>query len=963
MSANAKKTSSSSPTIATTNADGMVVFSLQDLNADVLGQVAGVGLSSSSSSSSGRAAQKFHHRHQPNNSNATTMDEDSHPSKTTTADGNVSDEENSVGAFTSTTGTFLQQPTATKSNANAKSKKPSRNAASYRPGPGRRSNNLRPHPTRYRLPFLQNGGGSGGGSGKGASHGLSPAGSSSSSSTNSSSVSVSVSHASTTASSYRSAAAAKTKRAPPPIKTAIRFEEDETYSYKKDGGSAAAAIIATTSTATTTSTPGYHDDADSAPPNAPNTTSAGMMMSSPPPPASGRRSSGGGRYRPQRTPHPHTQSADRHPDVHDGNIYGAITFASTPEAEEDGTDDKEGGSIGSGSGNGGTSRRAHFAGSVMSGGSRGGGGHGSGSGSGATTKQKQQYRKTPHWKKKVATSTASTASATDASKAKTNAEENTTSRELHQYQGDYDYETGLMNANANTNTNKNDADHWYSPFSSPAPTSQYDYECEEYHQPPQAPPTDDEGKGSKGKMTTSTMMPSAALDYVHSTRVEVAPLTTPNVRALSAMARPWESSRIKTPSSSAAASASASASTTPMSTGGTSYGTTTTNDFQILSPKSDLTSNATKTPSTGGTRGSSGGDSAASRSSFVSPTTEQLASWASGASPTSPSVASVLEKSLLSPGSTPSNGATIVQSAGGSIGIGDVSRYLLSSVSVDIASPTAVDKTDAAICFRGGGSSRGILSPTTTIASEDAFTPSLRVDESGSGDTVTVKNPGDEVNTTTGTSTVDASTLTLGATSTPSVPKMVEARTQTEDVAGQDLMKMGNDPKSQGHTKTTTMSPTAAVFTPSSKMSIAATARALSSTTASVRQRQYQKQQTQTRPGAYGHSHAYASTASSTPAPILSAKTQLAYIPTEINGIIHYVPTHVVLPAESPYSYTQHFPIQTMASGAGASIAAESAAAARGRKPCHITCPASNGARAKATAMNALAREFEPSPN
>jgi len=445
------------------------------------------------------------------------------------------------------------------------------------------------------------------------------------------------------------------------------------------------------------------------------------------------------------------------------------------------------------------------------------------------------------------------------------------------------------------------------------------------------------------------------------------------------------------------------------STGGASYGSSVTNDFQVLSPKSDLTSNATKTPSTGGT------SSAASRSSFASPTTQQLASWASGASPTSPSVASVLDKSLLSAGSalpdsvvgattagggstrssassagrvvrrpggggfnvlsSSGDGATVVQSAGGSIGIGDVSHYLLSSVSVDVASPAALDKTDAAICFGSGGSIRGpsILSPTTTIASEeeDAFTPSLRAEESRSENTGTVKSPNADVIKTAGRSKVDASTLTVGAT--PSVPKMVEARTQTEDAAGQG---QGQDQAK----KSSTMSATAAVFTPtSSKMSVSTTALARSSTrsTASVGQRQYQKQQTQqTHPaGTYGHSPAYtqAPTASSTPAPILSAKMQLAYIPTEINGVIHYVPTHVVLPAESPYSCTQHYPIQTMGSATGASIAAESvaAAAARRRKPCRITSPASNNVRAKATElrakttttmMNALAREFEPSP-
>lgn len=49
MSANARE----QKTIATTNTDGMVVFSLQDLNADVLGQVAG-----SSRAGSGAAGEK-----------------------------------------------------------------------------------------------------------------------------------------------------------------------------------------------------------------------------------------------------------------------------------------------------------------------------------------------------------------------------------------------------------------------------------------------------------------------------------------------------------------------------------------------------------------------------------------------------------------------------------------------------------------------------------------------------------------------------------------------------------------------------------------------------------------------------------------------------------------------------------------------------------------------------------------
>ena len=892
-------------TIATTNTDGMVVFSLQDLNAGVLGQVAG-----SSRAGSGAAGETKKFRYQPNNNNTTSSattrnDDGSYPGNKMAmammmADGDQSDEENS--------------------SAGGKSgKKPSRNSAAYRPGPGRRSNNLRPHPTRYRPPFLRNGGSSSGG-------GWSP---NTNTATNSSS-------------SVSRSVAKTTKRAPPPIKTAIRFEE-ETDKGNTNGGSAG-----------------------------PSTgTGTGTSMMTSPSATSGRRSNGGS---------PPTQSAaSRHPDVHDGNVYGAITFASTP-------DDREEAGSGSGSGNGGAEggtggRVARFATQYAMSGSRGRSG-------GTTARQKQQYRKTPHWKTMAATGGSTTASA-NVSKTKANT-------------GDYDYETGFVATNGNDDA-KNDP--WYSPFSSPAPTSQYDYEHEEYHHHhiPQAPPTDDD----KGRATSP--MPSAALTYVNSTRAEVASLTSPNVRALNAMARPWEGGRIRSPSSSVAASAAASA--TPMSTGGASYGSSVTNDFQVLSPKSDLTSNATKTPSTGGTRGSGGG-SAASRSSFASPTTQQLASWASGASPTSPSVASVLDKSLLSAGSalpesvaaaamrssassagrvvrrpggggfnvvsSPGDGATVVQSAGGSIGIGDVSHYLLSSVSVDIVSPAALDKTDAAICFGSGGSIRGtsILSPTTTIASEDdAFTPSLRAEESGSENTGTVTSPNADVIKTAGRSKVDASTLTIGATCTPSVPKMVEARTQTEDVAGQAVMKIGETPKSQGQDqdqakKSSTMSATATVFTPTSKMSVSATALARSSTrsTASVGQRQYQKQQTQqTHPGTYGNRHAYAQapTASSTPAPVLSAKMQLAYIPTEINGIIHYVPTHVVLPAESPYSYTQHYPIQTtMGSATGASIAAESAAvAARLRKPCRITSPASNNARAKTmTMMNALAREFEPSP-
>ena len=54
-------------TIATTNTDGMVVFSLQDLNAGVLGQVAG-----SSRAGSGAAGETKKFRHQPNNNNTTS---------------------------------------------------------------------------------------------------------------------------------------------------------------------------------------------------------------------------------------------------------------------------------------------------------------------------------------------------------------------------------------------------------------------------------------------------------------------------------------------------------------------------------------------------------------------------------------------------------------------------------------------------------------------------------------------------------------------------------------------------------------------------------------------------------------------------------------------------------------------------------------------------------------------------
>ena len=742
------------------------------------------------------------------------------------------------------------------------------------------------------------------------------------------------------------------------------------------------------------------------------------MMSSPPPSSSGRRSSSSssnasngsrsGRYQQQqRTPHT-MYSNDRHADIPDTNVFGAITFASTPEDEDGVSNNGEGGS---------TRRRARFASSASNSMSGGGSHRGRGTGNSTTANgKKQQYRKTPHWKKKVATST--DASNDNKLSAATNGE-GMQSYHQYYYQGDYDYDTGLDSADQNlVNGNNGNGGEWYSPFSSPAPVSQYNYEYgEEYSRhPPQAPPTDD-GKGTgntKDKMMTM-MMPNAALDYTHSARAEVASLTSPNVRALSATAKPWDtcSSSFKSPSSSAAASASKSA--TPLSTGGTSYGSS-TNDFQILSPKSDLTSNATNTPSTGGTRSS--GSGAANRSPFVSPTTEQLASWASGATPTSSSVASALEKSLLSPSSdlsasitaarggstsassdgrvvrTPSGsirigssgcivggfdalsspgntGTTIVQSAGGSIGIGDVSQYLLSSSGssmvaavnsspADNASPSAVDQTDAAICFGGGGSARGVHSPTTTIASEDAF----RADESGDDiGTDTTKSPDNDKGFKT--QKADASTSTHDTGAPSGISKMVEARTQTEDttadqdpteessssissniVAKLSSMKMDATPKGQGQTKKTAMSATAAEFTPSfSKMSIAPTARALPGTTTG---------------------HTYPPTASSTPAPILSAKTQLAYIPTEIDGVIHYVPTHVVLPASSPYSYTQHYPIQTAAGSIGASIAAESgpAAGARPRKPCRITSPATNGTRAKSTmkTMNALAREFEPSP-
>ena len=257
----------------------------------------------------------------------------------------------------------------------------------------------------------------------------------------------------------------------------------------------------------------------------------------------------------------------------------------------------------------------------------------------------------------------------------------------------------------------------------------------------------------------------------------------------------------------------------------------------------------------------------------------------------------------------------------------------------------------------GGGSARGVLSPTTTIASEDAFTPSLRAEESGHEiGTDTTKVPGNDKGIET--KKVDASTSTQDSgTGTPSgIPKMVEARTQTEDIiADQDptkeisssissnivaklsSMKMDATPKGQGQAKKTAMSATAAEFTPSSLSKVSTTT-----------------------------SHAYAPTASSTPALILSAKTQVAYIPTEINGVIHYVPTHVVLPASSPYSYTQHYPLQNAAGSVGTSIAAESGpvSGARPRKPCRITSPATNDARTKSTmeTMNALAREFEPSP-
>ena len=693
---------------------------------------------------------------------------------------------------------------------------------------------------------------------------------------------------------------------------------------------------------------------------------------------------------------------DRHADIPDANVYGAITFASTPEEDENEANNNNNGKVRRGS------RKARFAEASNLPMSGGGGSHrGDGRGAGNSTTangKKQQYRKTPHWKKKVEGTTSTEASNNPN-------DGGMESYHPYYYQGDYDYETGLIS------TDHGNGGEWYSP----APVSQYNYEYgEEYrHRPPQAPPTDDgKGTGNTNAKMMTAMMPNVALDYNHSARAEVASLTSPNVRALSAMAKPWDSSSFKSPTSSAAASASKSA--TPLSAGGTSYGSS-TNDFQVLSPKSDLTSNATNTPSTGGTRSSGGsgsnGSGAANASPFVSPTTEQLASWASGASPTSSSVASALEKSLLSPGSTlsasvtathggstrassdgrvvrtpggsigigssggivpsgggfnvlssPGNaGTTIVQSAGGSIGIGDVSQYLLSSSGsgsaavnlspADHASPSAVDKTDAAICFGGGCSVRGVLSPTTTIASEDAFTPSLRAEESGHEiGTDTTKVPGNDKGIET--KKVDASTSTQDSgTGTPSgIPKMVEARTQTEDIiADQDptkeisssissnivaklsSMKMDATPKGQGQAKKTAMSATAAEFTPSSLSKVSTTT-----------------------------SHAYAPTASSTPALILSAKTQVAYIPTEINGVIHYVPTHVVLPASSPYSYTQHYPLQNAAGSVGTSIAAESGpvSGARPRKPCRITSPATNDARTKSTmeTMNALAREFEPSP-
>lgn len=909
-----------------------------------------------------------HNQSSSRNNDTATMNTDNNTNST-------SDEENS-GTATGTGGGASFQPTA-----NITKKKASRNSSNYRPAAsGRRSNNLRPHPSKYLPPFLQNGGSSRGSGGKNGLHSTSPA---SNSNSNSSSIqSLASYNKNHRHHHHHTATGSTTKRAPPPIKTAIRFEEEEEDSYVQHPTATTAASTATSTTSTT-------------------------MMSSPPPSSSGRRSSnasngsGSGRYHHhlQRTPHT-MHSNDRHADIPDANVFGAITFSSTPEEDEDEVNNN--GKVKGGS------RKARFAGGSNSSMSGGGGSHrGRGTGnSTAANGKKQQYRKTPHWKKKVEGATS-----TDASNNMGNNPNDGGMQSYHQYyhyQGDYDYETGLISTDQNSVSGNGGG--WYSP----APASQYNYEYgEEYrHHPPQAPPTDDgEGTGTtKDKMMT-TMMPNAALDYIHSARAEVASLTSPNVRALSAMAKPWDtcSSSFKSPTSSAVASASKSA--TPLSTGGTSYGSS-INDFQILSPKSDLTSNATNTPSTGGTRSS--GSGAANRSPFVSPTTEQLASWASGASPTSSSVASALEKSLLSPGSalsasvtaapcgstrassdgrvvrtpggsigigssggivpsgggfnvlsSPGNtGTTIVESAGGSIGIGDVSQYLLSSSGsaaansfpADNASPSAVDKTDAAICLGGGGSARGVLSPTTTIASEDAFTPSLRAEESGHGiGTDATEGPGDDEGIKT--KKVDASTSTHDNGTPSGIPKMVEARTQTEDItAGQDptkesgssissnivtklsSMKMDATPKGQGQAKKIAMSATAAEFTPS-----------------------FSKMSTTT-----GTGHTYAPTASSTPAPILSAKTQLAYIPTEIDGVIHYVPTHVVLPASSPYSYTQHYLLQTAAGSVGASIGAESgpAAGARPRKPCRISSPATNDARAKSTmkTMNALAQEFEPSP-
>jgi len=936
----------------------MVVFSLRDLNADLLGQVAGVAAGSSAAARAHSAKFRFRRpsgSSSRSRSDASSMDKDDENADKV-ASSNGTDEEN-IGPASSSSSSSSSSGGGGGNNATGKKKKASRNSPTYRPAAGgRRSNNLRPHPTKYRPPFLQNfqfgGGGYGSSSSSGGGAHVSPAGSASTCTrTNSTDSPLAMIR------QHHHHASSTTKRAPPPIKTAIRFEEDDAASvqHRRSGSVAAAAAAAATRSSA----------AASAAAATTCTSTRGMTMSSPPPSSRGR--GGTGRYRAQRTPHSTVRSNDQHPDVHDANVYGAITFASTPgEEEQDGHDDDGGGGgdddkkkkFNGGHG----SRKARFTANAMGGGSRG---RGRGTGAGIrSTGRKQQYRKTPHWKQKAPTST-------DASKV------NATNAAGDRYPDDNDFEAGLL-ADRNSiatgnNDNDNNGDQWHSPFSSPAPASQYNFtsEYEGYHNPPQAPPTD-------GRKDEAATMPNASpLVCIHSARAEVASFTSPNVWALDAMAKPWDSGSFKSPSSSAAASASV----TPLSAGNTSYGSR-TNDFQILSPNSDLTSNATKTPSTGGTRSSKGSGSGANsrssfvsaRSSFVSATTEQLASWASDTSPTSSSIAKVLDKSLLSPGSTlsrsvppagdstcaevlssPGNAdAIIVQSTGGSIGIGNgllVGSSMVAAVNsllwggkspADVASPTAVDKTDAAICFGSYGSAQGVLSPTTTtnttIASEDAFTPSLRADENGQ-DTITA--------------------------STPSVPRMVEARTQT-DVTGHDFvkessssmanlssMKMTGTPRSQGHAQKTAMSATAAVFTPSSsKTNNAPTARALSSTASSIGLRQY--------------GHFYAPAASSTPAPIVSATTQLAYIPTEINGEIHYVPTHVVLPAASPYSYTQHYPIQAMAGSVDASFAAESTATARAhhRKPCRITSPAANSARAKksTTTMNALAREFEPSP-